>query len=173
MRIENRLHKDRRPNATVDFEAGLVEEATSAEIFAAAVWGIVMENMSSAVRAVLSNYATFTGRASRPEYWWWALSVFIVLLVAGLLDAFLVAPMLGFGVEDENSGQPLSFIISVAILIPNIAVGVRRLHDTGRTGWWLLISLVPIIGFLVLLYFFVQPSEEDDNQYGPRPTWSP
>lgn len=132
-----------------------------------------MENMIAAVRAVLSKYATFTGRASRPEYWWWALSVFILLLVVGLLDAFLVAPLLGFGAGDENAGQPLSVIVSLAILIPNIAVGVRRLHDTGRTGWWLLISFVPIIGFLVLLYFFVQPSEEGDNEHGPKPAWNP
>lgn len=132
-----------------------------------------MENMSTAVRAAFSSYATFAGRASRPEYWWWALSVFIIMLIVGLLDAFLVAPLLGFETGDENAGQPLSLIVSLAILIPNIAVGARRLHDTGRTGWWLLIGLVPIAGFLALLYFFVQPSDEGENQYGSKPTWPP
>lgn len=132
-----------------------------------------MENMSTAVRAVLSSYATFTGRASRSEYWWWVLSVFIIMLILGLVDAFLVAPLLGFGAGDENAGQPLSLIVSLAILIPNIAVGIRRLHDTGRTGWWLLIGLVPVVGFLVLLYFFVQPSDEGENQHGYKPTWPP
>lgn len=132
-----------------------------------------MENMSTAVRAAFSSFATFTGRASRPEYWWWALSVFIIMLIVGLLDAFLVAPLLGFETGDENAGQPLSLIVSLAILIPNIAVGARRLHDTGRTGWWLLIGLVPIVGFLALLYFFVQPSDEVENQHGSKPTWPP
>ena len=87
-----------------------------------------MENMSTAARAVLSSYATFTGRASRSEYWWWVLSVFIIMLILGLVDAFLVAPLLGFRAGDENAGQPLSLIVSLAILIPNIAVAIRRLH---------------------------------------------
>ena len=132
-----------------------------------------MQNMSVAVRAALSNYDTFKGRASRPEYWWWALSVFIIMLIIGVLDAYFIAPLLGFGVGDENFGQPLSVIASLAILIPNIAIGVRRLHDTGRTGWWLLIGLVPVVGFLVLLYFFVQPSDEGANQHGSKPVWPP
>ena len=132
-----------------------------------------MENMATAMRAALSNYATFTGRVSRPEYWWWALSVFIIMLIVGLLDAFLIAPLLGFAAGDENAGQPLSIIVSLAILIPNVAVGVRRLHDTGRTGWWLLIGLVPVVGFLSLLYLFAQPSEEGQNQHGTKPTWPP
>lgn len=132
-----------------------------------------MENLSAAVRAALSNYITFSGRASRPEYWWWALSILIVLLATGLLDSFLVAPLLGFDVGDETAGQPLSFIFGLAILIPNIAVGIRRLHDTGRTGWWLLIGLVPVLGFLALLYFFVQPSSEGENRFGSKPHWPP
>lgn len=132
-----------------------------------------MENMSAAVRAALSNYATFTGRASRSEYWWWALSVFITFLIIGFLDTFLIAPLLGFDVGEESAGQPLSFIVTLGILVPNIAVGVRRLHDIGRTGWWWLISLVPVVGFLVLLYFLVQPSDEGENQHGSKPTWPP
>ena len=132
-----------------------------------------MENISAAVRTVLSNYATFSGRASRPEYWWWVLSVILVMIVAGFLDAFVIAPLLGFDAGDEAAGQPLSVIISLAILIPNIAVGVRRLHDIDRTGWWMLISLVPILGFIALLYFFVQPSSDGDNRFGPKPTWDP
>ncbi|WP_425091225.1 DUF805 domain-containing protein [Tropicimonas sp. S265A] len=132
-----------------------------------------MENLSLAVRSALSNYATFSGRDSRPAYWWWALSIFLLMLGLGVLDAFVVAPLLGIDGTGENPSQPLSFLASLALILPNVAVGARRLHDIGRSGWWLLLGLIPLVGFLVLLYFFTRPSDPGDNAFGPRPHWPP
>ena len=122
-------------------------------------------SFSQAVSSVLLNkYATFSGRARRSEYWWWYLFVTIVFVVAGILDQAI-----GLTYSDLTVGGGwIATIAGIVFLIPNLAVGVRRLHDTGRTGWWLLIGLVPVIGFVVLLYFFVLDSE-NDNQYGPYP----
>lgn len=128
-----------------------------------------MGQMALAVRAVLSKYATFEGRAPRSEFWWWALAVFLMFIVTRLIDGALVAPLLGFSAFAPEAGQPLSLLLALGIILPNIAVGVRRLHDTGRSGWWILIGLIPLIGTLVLLYFYIQPSEGDENSYGPVP----
>ena len=132
-----------------------------------------MNNLATAARRVLSKYATFSGRAPRPEFWWWTLAVFLALLILGLIESLLLAPLLGFGIGDEDAGQPLSALASLALILPNLAVGARRLHDTGRTGWWLLIGLVPIVGILVLIYFYVQPSDPGDNDYGAPKPWAP
>lgn len=125
-----------------------------------------MENMKLAVRTVLSNYATFTGRASRPEFWWWVLAVFLLSAITQIIDALLIAPMLGFEADAENAGQPLSMLVSLVLLLPGLAVAVRRLHDTGRAGWWLLLFLIPIVGVLVLIWFYTRPSD-GPNQWGP------
>jgi len=120
---------------------------------------------SQAVSSVLLNkYATFSGRARRSEYWWWYLFVTIVFVVAGIIDQAV-----GFTYSDLTIGGGwLATIAGIVFLVPNLAVAVRRLHDTGRTGWWLLIGLIPLVGFIVLIYFFVLDSE-NDNQYGPYP----
>ncbi len=122
-------------------------------------------SFSQAVSSVLLNkYATFSGRARRSEYWWWYLFVTIVYIVAGILDRAV-----GLTYSDTTVGGGwIATIALIVFFIPNLAVAVRRLHDTGRSGWWLLIGLIPIIGFFVLLYFFVLDSE-NDNQYGPYP----
>lgn len=122
-------------------------------------------SFSQAVSSVLLNkYATFSGRARRSEYWWWYLFVTIVFLVAGILDRAL-----GLTYSDLTLGGGwIATIAAIVFLVPNLAVAVRRLHDTGRSGWWLLVGLVPFVGFIVLLYFFVLDSE-NDNQYGPYP----
>ena len=115
-------------------------------------------NFSCAVTSVLSKYATFSGRATRPEYWWWILAVFIILTATQVIDGAVIAPMLGFERFEENAGQPLSVVAILALLLPTLAVAVRRLRDTGKSGWWILIGLIPVIGGLVLIYWFVQPS---------------
>lgn len=120
--------------------------------------------MAAASRHVLSNYATFSGRASRPELWWWFLSIFLVLLIAQIIDAYLISPALGL--DSAERARPLSWLISLAILLPNLAVCARRLHDIGKSGWWLLIGLVPVIGPLVLIYFYLQPSSAGPNAFG-------
>lgn len=129
-----------------------------------------MDKPVAAARSVLSKYATFSGRTSRAEFWWWVLAVFVATLIAGLIDSLIFAPMIYGHVPPGEEGQPISFLLSLALLLPSIAVGARRLHDIGRSGWWLLLGLIPVIGFLVLIYFYVQPGDEAPNQYGaPAP----
>jgi uncharacterized membrane protein YhaH (DUF805 family) len=122
-----------------------------------------MDFMTS-VRTVLGKYVTFSGRAQRSEYWWYALFTFVTSIVLSILDGIL------FGVT--AAGQSigiLSGLFSLAVLLPSIAVGVRRLHDLDKSGWWLLLALIPILGFLVLLYFFIQRGTEGPNRFGPDP----
>src|SRR5690606_3667872 len=101
-------------------------------------------------------YAEFEGRARRSEFWYYALFNFIISIGLGMVDAFTG---LGF----------LSSVYGLAVIIPGIAVGIRRLHDTGKSGWWLLVSFVPVVGWIILLVFFLQDSQLHDNQYGPSP----
>jgi uncharacterized membrane protein YhaH (DUF805 family) len=113
-------------------------------------------NFVEAIKSGFSNYVNFSGRAQRSAYWWWALFEVIVLIVAQLIDVAI--------------GAPVVYAISaLALLLPTLAVGVRRLHDTDRTGWWLLIGLVPLVGLIVLIIFFVQKGTTGPNQYGPDP----
>ncbi len=109
------------------------------------------------VRTVFQRYATFTGRSRRPEYWWFVLFNLIVSLVLGIVSGILF----------RDEADILGAIYNLAVLVPSLAVSVRRLHDTGRTGWWLLIALIPIVGIIVLIVFFATKGEEQDNQYGP------
>lgn len=109
-----------------------------------------------AVRSVFSRYATFTGRARRSEFWWFALFNFLVSIVVGVIDAVIGSPVLGY-------------IVALALLVPSLAVTVRRLHDTGRSGWWILIGLIPFIGAIVLLVFECVDSQPGSNSHGPSP----
>lgn len=106
---------------------------------------------------VLKKYAVFNGRARRKEYWMFFLFNIIIMVVLGIVEGIVGGP----GV--------LAGIYGLAVLLPGIAVSIRRLHDTDRSGWWLLIGLVPLIGAIVLLVFFVQDSQAAENQYGPNP----
>jgi uncharacterized membrane protein YhaH (DUF805 family) len=115
--------------------------------------------------AVLGKYGEFDGRARRMEYWMFNLVNIVVSIVIGF-GVGLVGGMLGL---DQTIITILTFGYSVAVLIPSLAVSVRRLHDTGRSGWWLLIVLVPIIGAVVLLVFSLQDSEQGTNAYGRNP----
>ncbi|MRJ77029.1 DUF805 domain-containing protein [Aeromicrobium sp. SMF47] len=112
-------------------------------------------NMQEAVRSVLSQYASFSGRARRSEFWFWALATFLVSIVASIID-------LAIGV------QIVAPVLALALLVPNLAVGARRLHDTGRSGWWQLIAFIPIIGFILLIVWWATDSQ-GSNQYGPSP----
>lgn len=103
---------------------------------------------------VLKKYATFTGRARRKEYWFYNLVNFIIMVLLGGLDEVL-----------QTDGG-LGAIYILATFLPSLAVSVRRLHDTGRSGWWMLISLVPFIGFIVLLIFMCIETQTGSNKYG-------
>ncbi len=120
-------------------------------------------SFGESISTVFSKYATFSGRARRSEYWWWYLFVYLLGFVGGFIT-FLSTDSDG----TVGLGGLVPGIIALAIFLPSLAVAVRRLHDTGRSGWWILIGLVPIIGFLVLLVFYVMDSGPD-NQYGPNP----
>ena len=112
---------------------------------------------------VLKNYATFSGRARRKEYWMFFLFNVLISLGLGVLD--VVAGT--YSVEYETGF--FSGLYSLLVLIPGIAVGVRRLHDTNRSGWWILISLIPIIGVLVLFVFMCLDSQPGTNRFGVNP----
>jgi uncharacterized membrane protein YhaH (DUF805 family) len=111
----------------------------------------------------LKKYAVFRGRAGRPEYWYFTLIYFLASIVLVVLDAIAGTFAAGSGVG------LLSGIFSVALALPVLAVTVRRLHDTGRSGWWLLIVLVPLIGAIVLVVFTLQAGTEGANRFGPGP----
>ncbi len=112
---------------------------------------------AEAVKTVVGKYADFSGRARRSEYWFWTLALFIGYIVLVILAA--VAKPLAF----------LAFIFYLAVLVPSLAVGARRLHDTGKSAWLLLLGLIPFVGGIVLLVFFVQDSAPGDNEHGPNP----
>lgn len=114
--------------------------------------------MESAVRTCLQKYATFSGRAARPELWWWVLAVFLGGIACNIVDFLL------FG-----ESEAVSTLFSLAVLLPHLAVGARRLHDIDRSGWWLLVGFVPLVGWIVLLVFFVQDGTVGPNRYGPDP----
>ena len=111
---------------------------------------------------VMRKYAVFSGRARRQEYWMFVLSNVIIVVFLGIIDGMADS-------DFEGSRSTLTTLYVLATLIPFLAVGVRRLHDTGRSGWWMLIGVIPIIGAIVLLIFMIQDSQLMDNQYGPNP----
>ena len=117
----------------------------------------------TAVRTCLSKYVDFSGRARRSEYWYFALFNFLVGIVTNILDAIL-----GTGYDGATSGGLVNSLVALALFLPGLAVAVRRLHDTGRSGWGILLVFAIIVGWIVLLDWFVSDSKADD-QYGPNP----
>jgi uncharacterized membrane protein YhaH (DUF805 family) len=122
---------------------------------------------------VLKKYAVFSGRARRKEYWWFFLFNFIFILVLDGIDLFIIAPHIHglilpivYRITIISS---LTVIYELAVIVPSIAVGVRRLHDTNRSGWWYFIGLVPLVGSIILIIFYAMDSQPGDNRYGPNP----
>jgi uncharacterized membrane protein YhaH (DUF805 family) len=111
--------------------------------------------------AVLKNYAGFSGRARRTEYWMFFLFNLIITIVLDVIGRVI------------ELGTLLGGIYGLAVLIPGLAVGVRRLHDTGRSGWWLSIGLVPVVGTIVLIVFLATEGEPGNNAHGPNPKLAP
>ena len=106
---------------------------------------------------VLKKYVTFSGRARRTEYWMFALFSVIASIILQVLDGVLgLTPM-------------LAGIYSLAVLLPTLAVAIRRLHDTNRSGWWLLLAFIPLIGIIALIVFFCLEGEKNDNRFGLDP----
>ncbi len=110
-------------------------------------------------KLALSKYAQFTGRSRRSEYWYFFLVN--IILSYGLQGLALATEMSIFGI--------LAAVVGLALFIPGLAVAVRRLHDIGRSGWWLLIALVPLVGFILLIYWLATDSQPGANEYGANP----
>lgn len=111
----------------------------------------------------LKKYAEFQGRAQRKEYWMFTLFNFLAMVLLGVVGA-----LLGGGGEG-GLGDVLQGLYGLGVLVPGIAVTVRRLHDIGKSGWWGLVALIPLIGSLILIYFAVKDSQPETNEYGPNP----
>ena len=111
----------------------------------------------------LKKYATFSGRARRKEYWFFVLFYVLISIVAAVIDVMT-------GSFDSTMGMGmLGLLVALALLIPSLAVAVRRLHDTDRSGWWVLLCLIPLIGGIWLLVLLCLDSTPGENQYGPNP----
>ncbi|MEZ6196576.1 MAG: DUF805 domain-containing protein [Planctomycetota bacterium] len=113
---------------------------------------------------VKQRYAQFDGRASRSEYWFFVLFQFIAVMAANVIDMIMVG-VLGFPIF-------AGLIVSLGLLCPSIAVGIRRLHDIGKPGIMILLGLIPCVG-LILIYWFIQPSQEGANEFGPPAPTAP
>jgi len=121
------------------------------------------------IDTVKNRYADFNGRATRSEYWYFVLFYFIISVILTLIDVYFINPQLDLSPEAAMQGSVLTSIFALAVLLPQIAVSIRRLHDTGRSGWWYLLILIPILGWLVLIYFYVLDSQPGTNAYGSNP----
>jgi uncharacterized membrane protein YhaH (DUF805 family) len=125
------------------------------------------------IKTCFAKFATWQGRASRSEYWFFILYSFIVQIAAMVVDNVLGTT---FSITDPGTGEAISMgygwiyiLAALANFLPGLAVLVRRLHDTGRSGWWYWIALVPLIGAILLLVWFCSRGTQGANQYGPDP----
>jgi uncharacterized membrane protein YhaH (DUF805 family) len=117
--------------------------------------GAIM-NFVQAITSGFSNYVNFSGRAIRSEYWYWILFIILGDIVTGIIDWAIGA-------------QVTTSLFGLATLLPNIAVAIRRLHDLDRTGWWILLSLIPIVGWIILLIWYCTRGTDGSNRFGPNP----
>lgn len=117
-------------------------------------------SFQDAVRTCFQNYVTLSGRAARPEFWWFALFVFLGNFLLGIVDA-IVFP---------GDTRLLAPLFSLATFLPLLAVSVRRLHDSDHVGWWVLLHLIPVIGTLIMIYFYVLKGDGSSNRFGPPPS---
>ena len=118
-------------------------------------------NIQEAVKSGFDHFFNWKGRASRPAFWWLYLANFIVVFIAAFIDGLI-------GINTVGGGF-LYWIAIIAFFFPVLSATIRRLHDTGRSGWWWWIQIIPIIGFIVMLVFLCSASEEGKNKYGPNP----
>ena len=116
-------------------------------------------DMGQAISSGFKRYVDFEGRSARSEYWWWTLFVFIANIFVGILDTAIF----------QSESGILGIIVSLAFLLPGLAVSIRRLHDVDRSGWWLLIILVPILGAILLLVWYCTKGTEGSNRFGTDP----
>jgi uncharacterized membrane protein YhaH (DUF805 family) len=123
---------------------------------------------ATAVKSFWSNYTNFSGRARRSEYWFIQLFLILTNLAVAAIDLALMNGDFERFIANGGGGI-VGLIWILATLVPAVAVLIRRLHDTSRSGWWALIGLLPIVGGIILLVFTVQDSDSGDNTYGASP----
>lgn len=116
-----------------------------------------MDFATAVKTCLMGKYATFAGRATRSEFWFFQLFYFVVALMLLVIDEMIL----------HNDLGPLQTIWSIALLVPGVAVAARRLHDIDRSGWWQLLYLIPLIGWIVLIVWFATKSDVTDNRFGP------
>ena len=109
------------------------------------------------IQTVLGKYCVFQGRARRSEYWWFTLAYSVV---SGILSGLA---------QNSTLFAVISGIFSLALLLPSLGVNVRRLHDVNKSGWWILIVLIPLVGWIIDIVWCVKDSDPGDNQFGPNP----
>ncbi|GHB22862.1 aminopeptidase [Pseudovibrio japonicus] len=120
-----------------------------------------MVTFHDAITTCFRKYAKFYGRAPRSEYWWWALFSILMSALATSIDIFLFELIFGaIPLYGQQIPSPLATAVAIVLLLPGLAVSVRRLHDVNYSGYWLFLWLVPVIGWLFLLYLHLRPSEE-------------
>ena len=131
---------------------------------------------TDAVKFGFIRYFDFTTRSSRSEFWWWILFTFLVGVALVIVNSILFGPSIqqsdAGGTYVHFGGGVFGTIFEVVILIPTIAICCRRLHDTDKSGWRQLLAIIPIIGWCILLYWFVQPGEDGQNSFGANPLGS-
>jgi uncharacterized membrane protein YhaH (DUF805 family) len=111
-----------------------------------------------AISSGFSNYVNFSDRSSRSEYWWWILFYTIGIIVAAIIDGVIGTDV-----------RIVSGLFGLAMILPNLAVAIRRLHDLDRTGWWVLLGLIPIVGWIILLIWYCTKGTDGPNRFGPDP----
>jgi uncharacterized membrane protein YhaH (DUF805 family) len=111
-----------------------------------------MDDIQKAVKTCFKKYVEFNGRAARPEFWWFVLFQIVVSVVLGIVS------------------RQLEGLASLAMLLPALAVGARRLHDIDKSGWWMLLWLIPVLGWILLIYWAAQPGDSGANKYGESPS---
>ena len=109
-----------------------------------------------AIKTCFSKYVTFRGRASRPEYWYWCLFSLLGIICTFIIDGLIL---------DDLANTPVNLLFSIITFLPGLAVSVRRLHDVGRSGWWLL-TFFTVIGLIPLMYWALRKSDEGENRFG-------
>jgi uncharacterized membrane protein YhaH (DUF805 family) len=117
-----------------------------------------------AIQSGFKNYVNFQGRATRSEYWWWVLFEVLLFFVPGIL--------IGLGGQSDalaSIGGLLYMVIGLGLILPGLALYVRRLHDTDHSGWWILLGFIPLIGGLILLVWTIMKGTSGPNKYGPDP----
>lgn len=111
---------------------------------------------TEAIQSGFDHYTKFDGRASRPAFWWWFLFTVLAGIAANIIGAIVGTQVIGY-------------LVSLALFLPTLSVSIRRLHDTGRSGWWYLLIFIPILGWIALLIFYLQEGDDAPNEYGPPP----